>query len=530
MLQGLRDGRVCERIWQKDRTVWSAEQVPELTDRLGWLTLPEVMDGQVDGITAIAHEIKRRGYRHVMLLGMGGSSLAPEVFARTFGSAVGYPELLVLDSTHPEAVAAAEMAIDPTTALFVVSSKSGTTLETLSLFRTFWDRVERVAKRPGDHFVAITDPGTPLEHLAVERGFRNICPAPPDVGGRYSALSVFGLVPAALIGIDIGQLLERARTIAAASASSDLTAANPGLELGAALGGLALSGVDKVTFLAVPQLASFPDWIEQLLAESTGKGGRGILPVASEPPLSPQEFGQDRLFVALTIGGASGDVEQFTSDIEQAGHPVVRIHLRDSFDLGQEMYRWEMAVAVAGAVLGIHPFDQPDVQLAKDLARSAMDSRAGAAMPSGQQAVDAADPRQLREELGKWAQAELGDYVALQAYLAPNEDTTVRLQEVRKVLGQRLRVATTLGYGPRFLHSTGQLHKGGPHTGLFLQLVDRPAHDVPVPETDYTFGMLIGAQALGDYQALRQRGRRILRVDLGEDAAAGLTALLEALR
>jgi transaldolase/glucose-6-phosphate isomerase len=493
------------------------------------LVLPEVMYGQVDGIVAIAHEIKQRGYRHVTLLGMGGSSLAPEVFARTFGSAAGYPELLVLDSTHPAAVAAATMEIDPATALFVVSSKSGTTLETMSLFRTFWDRVARVDEKPGDHFIAITDPGTPLEQLATERGFRNVCPAPPDVGGRYSALSVFGLVPAALIGIDIRQLLERARTIAAASASSDLTAANPGLELGAALGGLALSGIDKVTFLATPQLASFPDWIEQLLAESTGKGGRGILPVASEPRLSRHQFSQDRLFVALTIEGASDDVERFASDVEQAGHPVVRIHLRDSFDLGQEMYRWEMAVAVAGAVLGIRPFDQPDVQLAKDLARRAMEGAADAAEPRGQHAVSTADPRQLGEELEKWAQAEPGDYLALQAYLAPNEETTVRLQEVRKVLGQRLGVATTLGYGPRFLHSTGQLHKGGPNTGLFLQLVDRPAHDVPVPETDYTFGMLIGAQALGDYQALQQRGRRILRVDLGEDAAAGLTRLLEAL-
>ncbi len=526
---------LCRRLWEKDPTVWFAEPVSEITDRLGWLSLHETMHEQLDELQGFAGQVRREGMRHVVLLGMGGSSLAPEVFATTFGSAAGYPELLVLDSTHPGAVRDVEQRIDPSRTLFLVSSKSGTTLETLSLFRTFWDRAKRNGDDPGRHFTAITDPATPLERLARERGFRSVFRAPPDVGGRYSALSVFGLVPAAVIGIDVHRLLDRAWTMAEAGAFCVSESANPGLALGAALGELARAGRDKVTFLTSPALAAFPAWLEQLIAESTGKDGKGILPVVDETPDSSEVYGADRFFVSHSLDGdAPDDLAPRLEALEAAGHPVARICLREKADLAQEMFRWEVAVAVAGAVLGIHPFNQPDVQLAKDLARQAMASQTqGSATPgdSAEDTVLTTEPQTLAQGLNAWlAAAQPGDYVAVQAYLAPTVQTTAALQSIRLALRDRLKLATTLGYGPRFLHSTGQFHKGGPNTGLFLQLVDEPEEDIPVPETDYTFGALIRAQAVGDYRALMQRERRVLRVNLGRDVAGGLARLAAALR
>jgi transaldolase/glucose-6-phosphate isomerase len=462
---------------------------------------------------------------------MGGSSLAPEVFQRTFGNAAGSPELTVLDSTHPGAVAAVRAHIDPQTTWFVLSSKSGTTLEPLSFFRYFWAEVSSVSKPAGRHFVAITDPSTPLEGLARSRGFRRLFHGLPDVGGRYSALTAFGVVPAALIGLDVERLLDRAWTMAEACASCVPEPSNPGLVLGAALGELARAGRDKVTFFTSPRLAAFPAWLEQLIAESTGKQGKGIVPIADEPLGEPGAYGTDRVFVTIDVRGHPYAAAQtIVERLQSLGHPVIRIQLSDAFDLGQEIFRWEFAVPVAGIVLGIQPFDQPDVQLAKDLARQAM-AAAGAGPAAGAaRSVAVSAEAETQSALREWlASVRPHDYIGLQAYIAPTDRTTALLEEVRTHLRDRLRAATTLGYGPRFLHSTGQLHKGGSDTGIFLQLVDEPAADLPVPETDYTFGALIRAQALGDYQALVQRGRRVLRLQLGANAEAGLRTLAAAI-
>ncbi|MBI4279188.1 MAG: hypothetical protein HY660_12100 [Armatimonadetes bacterium] len=501
------------------------------------------MHEQLDELAAFAAAVVADGIRHVVLLGMGGSSLAPEVFQRTFGHAAGYPELLVLDSTHPAAVRAIEARIGLRDTLFVVSSKSGTTTETLSLFRYFWHRVGAVTDAPGRHVVAITDPGTPLERLARERGFRRTCLAPPDVGGRYAALTVFGLVPAALIGMDVHRLLDRVWTMAEACAFCIPAPVNACLALGAALGELALAGRNKVTFLASRSLAALPDWIEQLIAESTGKDGRGIVPVVGEPLGTLDVYGADRVFALLLLeqDDDCGELDGCIGRLQEHGHPVVSIRLSEKTDLGQEFFRWEVAVAAAGAVLGIHPFNQPDVELAKELARQVMAQQDPAsARAAGMEkhtlageegdTVPAADTGALVRALRGWtAEARTGDYVALQAYLAPAPETTAALRRLQVTLRDRLRVATTRGYGPRFLHSTGQLHKGGPNTGLFLQLVDDPGDDLPIPETTDTFGALIRAQALGDYLALRRRGRRVLRVDLGRDVPGGLARIAEAL-
>ncbi|RMG55052.1 MAG: hypothetical protein D6723_03585 [Acidobacteria bacterium] len=523
--------RFACRLWQKDHTLWSPEPLPELRDRLGWLTLPETMPEQLDEVIGFGETVKGEGIRHVVLLGMGGSSLAPEVFQRTFGQAPGFPELIVLDSTHPMAVRAVDARLDLAHTLFLVSSKSGTTVETLSLFRYFWHRLSQTTSAPGRQFVAITDPETPLAALAHERGFRRLFTAPPDVGGRYSALTVFGLVPAALIGVDVRGILDRAWTMAEACAFCVAESNNPCLVLGAALGELALAGRDKVTFLASPALAAFPAWLEQLIAESTGKAGKGIVPVTDEPLAPPEAYGADRFFVSMTLEGDEEDRENRVAALEAAGHPVVGIRLTEKIDLGQEFFRWEVAVAAAGSVLGIHPFNQPDVELAKRLAREAMTPRDEASREaSAVGEVTAGEREALRRAVSNWlSAARPGDYVAIQAYLAPTPETTRRLHAVRTRLRDRLRLATTLGYGPRFLHSTGQLHKGGPNTGLFLQLVDEPTDDLPVPETGYSFGTLIRAQAVGDYRALIERKRRVLRVNLGRNVIEGLNALAEVL-
>ncbi len=527
----------ARRLWQKDPTLWAPSPQPEIADRLGWLNLPEMRREQVDDLTAFATEIKIAGFRHVVVLGMGGSSLAPDVFRATFEPAAGYPVLVVLDSTHPAAVRAVEAQVDLARTLFIVSSKSGTTVEPLSFFRYFWARVAEGSRTPGHHFVAITDPGTPLEHLAHDRGFRRVFQAPPDVGGRYSALTVFGLVPAALMGVDLQRLLDRARRMAKASAPSVPEADNPTLVLGAALGELTLVGRDKVTFETTPGLAAFPAWVEQLIAESTGKKGKGIIPIVGEAPASPHVYGPDRFFVHLYLDQDDAvALDARGAALEASGHPVARIQLTETADLGQEFFRWECGVAAAGAVLGINPFDQPDVELAKDLARQAMGRDRSSLTVAGPNlpvvSVQPGTPQDaVATALRSWMnQARPGDYVALQAYLEPSAAATAALERVRLLLRDRLALATTVGYGPRFLHSTGQLHKGGPSTGLFLQLTDDPTTDLAVPESDYTFGALLRAQALGDLLALQQRGRRVLRVALGTDSALGLRHVTDALQ
>ncbi|HZJ48238.1 MAG TPA: phosphoheptose isomerase, partial [Acidimicrobiia bacterium] len=447
------------------------------------------------------------GVRHVVLLGMGGSSLAPEVFQRTLGSGEGYPSLIVLDSTHPDAVLAVDAAIDPMTTMFVVSSKSGTTLETLSGFRHFWSKSTGLLDNAGSRFVAVTDPGSPLEELAMSRGFRTVFPAPADVGGRYSALTMFGLVPAALIGVDLDRLLDAAATMAQRSGPDVTASTNPGLRLGAAMGELALAGRDKLTFLVSSTLRAFPDWLEQLVAESTGKDGIGIVPVTGEPLSGPDEYGDDRAFVVYHL---DGDAAPDTRDLVAAGHPVITIGLSGIYELSAEMFRAEMATAVAGSVLGIHPFNQPDVQLAKSLAREAMEATEGSAPAIA--AVRPSEPGFPASVSAFLATVRSGDYIALQAYVPRNPENEGVLQRLRTRLGTRN--ATTVGFGPRFLHSTGQLHKGGPNSGVFLQIIDEPSRDLPVPEVDYSFEKIIRAQADGDYRALQGRDRRVLRIDL----------------
>ena len=521
----------CRRLWSRDPTLWFPEAQPEITDRLGWLSLPETMQGRLEDLAFFAEQVKDEGMCHVVLLGMGGSSLAPDVFQKTFGNADGYPRLIVLDSTHPSAVLAVEEKIDLQRALFLVSSKSGTTLETLSLFRYFWSRVSQAADQPGRHFVAITDSGTPLQNLALERAFRRVFEADPDVGGRYSAFTCFGMVPAALIGMDIQRLLGRARMSSENCAFSVSEEKASGLILGAALGEIAKKR-DKLTFFASSSISSFPVWLEQLIAESTGKDGKGILPVAGEPSVPSEDYGQDRLFVFLTLKGEDDqEVEERIYALNQAGHPVIQIWLKDKFDLGREIFSWEVAVAAAGSVLGIHPFNQPDVQLAKDFTRKAMEKRGKETEGRAVDAWSIDDSEALAHSLKEWlSQARPGDYISLQAYLAPTPKMTKALQDIRQELLYRTRLATTLGYGPRFLHSTGQFHKGGQNAGLFLQLIDEPDMGLPVPETGYDFGNLIKAQAEGDGRALRERGRRVLRVNLKTGVAKGLEALHDVIK
>jgi transaldolase / glucose-6-phosphate isomerase len=522
---------VGRRFWKKDPTFWPAAPPSDVATRLGWLDLPERMHDEVPRLTAFAEKVRADGFRHVVVLGMGGSSLAPDVLARMFGGETKGIELSVLDSTHPDAVAAVAHRIDPAHTLFLVSSKSGTTTEPLAFYHFFWEAVKATGTAPGPSFVAITDAGTPLEKLAKDQGFRDVFLAVPTVGGRYSALTLFGLVPAALIGLDVRALLDRAWTMAEACAASVPVAENPGLALGGALGELARHGRDKLTFYASSGFQPFPTWVEQLVAESTGKIGKGIVPIVDELPAPVDRYGQDRLFVEIQEAGRpDASVADHAARLEAAGFPVIRIRVREGLDVGEEFFRWETAIASAGAIVGIDPFDQPDVELAKELARQAMARPPGTPEGEGVVTLTPSDPGNLAIAARQWVEScKPGDYVGVQAYLAPTPETSAALSALRQHLLEKLQVATTFGYGPRFLHSTGQLHKGGPPSGLFLQLVDTPKQDLPVPGESFTFGELIRAQSFGDYQAMKQKQRRVLRVDLGTDISGGLRRLTEAL-
>jgi transaldolase/glucose-6-phosphate isomerase len=525
-----RDIDFSRRLWSKDPTLWFEKTVPEITDRLGWLTLPEMMQDQVEDLVSFAEEIKSEGMRNVVLLGMGGSSLAPDVFQNIFGNKNGYPKLIVLDSTHPLTLKSVEDKIDLSKTLFLVSSKSGTTIETLSLFKYFWKKIQVISKNSGQHFVAITDHGTPLMTLAEDRGFRRIFTAPSDIGGRYSALTVFGLVPAALIGLNICKILDQAWMMSESCAFCMLPDEAPGLELGATLGELTESGRDKVTFLTSPSLTRFPIWLEQLIAESTGKDGKGIIPVANEPAFGTEFYEKDRLFVFIFIEKDDNqELEKLYQDINDAGHPTVRINMTEKMNLGQEIFCWEKAIASAGAILGIHPFNQPNVELAKQLARQEMEkSKDNKQFKEDIETCSIENTDKLLESFKKWVgQVQAGDYVVIQAYLQYDQEITEVLQKIRLQLTKRFRVATTSGFGPRFLHSTGQLHKGGPNTCLILQLIDEPAEQLEIPETEYTFNSLIQAQALGDYNALKQLNRRVLRINLKKDPIRGLSQILD---
>jgi glucose-6-phosphate isomerase len=484
------------RLWDRDPTLWKGDAgTPELRDRLGWLTVMSEMERHLGPLQAFADEA-RRAFDRVVLLGMGGSSLAPEVLWRTFGRRDGFPPLQMLDSTDPRAVAAVRHGGDPDRSLFIVASKSGTTLETMSLYRYFW----RALGGRGQQFVAITDPGTPLERLAREQGFRWLFLNPADIGGRYSALSLFGLVPAALIGVDVEELLRRGSAMAEQCAADVPPTHNPGAWLGAVMGEAALAGRDKLTLLTSPRLHAFGLWVEQLLAESTGKEGKGIVPVVDEPLRPARAYGSDRLFVVVSLAGEQAlGVRRLAS----AGHPVVEITLHDEFDLGAEFFCWEFATAVAGVVLEVNPFDQPNV------AESKQNTKRVLADPEG-----IGPPEYLRRhDIAAFLEAvRPGDYVAVLAFLPPSEENDRRLATVAKALRDRLEAPVTVGYGPRFLHSTGQLHKGGPPRGHFIQLLPADGDDEAIPGEPHSFGDLIAAQAQGDRLALAARGRPVLRV------------------
>ncbi|MGD8625787.1 MAG: bifunctional transaldolase/phosoglucose isomerase, partial [Anaerolineae bacterium] len=461
-LEDLAEARIVERIEAHDYTVWKPEPT-EIANRLGWLHSPEVMEEQVARLEAFATAIQEAGYTDVLVLGMGGSSLAPDVFAHVFGGQGAGLDLAVLDSTDPGAVLAQAERLDLARTLFIVATKSGSTVETLSFFKYFYNRVVEAvgAEEAGAHFVAITDPGSKLETLAEDHGFRDVFLNDPNIGGRYSALSYFGLVPAALVGVDVARLLDRALALGRRPGAA--------ARLGAILGALDGEGVDKLTFVTSPGLANFADWIEQLVAESTGKEGKGIVPVVGEPLGPPGVYGDDRLFVYLRLAGDEGvnaDLDAALQVLAEAGQPVLRLALHDLYDMGAQFFLWEMATAIAGHLLGINPFDQPNVEAAKVRARRAVEAYAAEGALPGDEAASTGSGA-LKIFL---AGAQAGDYVALQAYLQPTPETDAALRVLRVLLRDQLKLATTVGYGPRFLHSTGQLHKGDAGNGLFIQL------------------------------------------------------------
>lgn len=540
--------RVAERLWQKDGSLWAAsgKAADEVSQWLGWLDLPEAMSARTDELAHLARDVREDGYRRAAVLGMGGSSLAPELFSRVFGWAGGPSgngaasadglELRILDSTHPDVVRGFRSWASEQRTLFCVSSKSGTTTEP----NAYQAAMGEVA--PALDFVAITDPGTALVDLAKAQEFRAIVEAPPDVGGRYSALTVFGLVPAALNGVDLARLLASARTMADACNTAD-AGANPGLALGAAIGEAAIAGRDKLTILTSSRLAAFGDWVEQLIAESTGKAGKGIIPIVGEPITAADAYGDDRNFVFLTLAeDAHDELRKLAGELESRGHPVRHIGLGQPIDVGAEFVRWEVATAAAGIVLGIDPFDQPNVQESKDATRELLEAyRSKGALPQPMPLVSdpgvavSADPDALGDTpvtvdgaIEQLLAVTRGgrDYFAILAYLPQDDAIVERLQRLRARVRELTGAATTLGFGPRFLHSTGQLHKGGPDTGVFLQITADPSKDLPIPGWDETFGTLIAAQALGDLTSLQRRGRRAIRVHFA-DVDAGLNRLEE---
>lgn len=516
--------KVAKRIWRKDASLWKTDEAShkQIRNSLGWLTVPDEMIGVAGELVEFAEMIRARGFRYVMVCGMGGSSLCPEVLARTFGRQGLFPELLVLDSTDPDVIARFHDQIDIDHTLFVIASKSGTTTEPTVFYKYWYDEVGKRRANPGENFIAITDPGSPLVETAAELGFQRTFLNQADIGGRYSALSYFGMVPAALMGIDIRKLLERAKEAEQSCSPLMPVESNVALKLGTILGECANAGRDKLTLIIDPHLETLGLWIEQLIAESTGKEGKGILPVNGEPLGEPSAYGDDRVFVAISIGVIPQETNAALGALANAGHPIVNRQLDDVYDLGAEFFIWEFATASAGWRLGINPFDQPNVQEAKDATRELLSEFANSGeLPDDQKlADDDAVDSQLQT-------IKAGDYVAFLNYIEELPEIDRQLQEIRTAVRDRTKCATTLGYGPRFLHSTGQLHKGGPNTGVFFQIQSTDKCDFPVPGEPYTFSILKQAQALGDYRALTSRGRRVVRIDLGDNPPTSLDHLQE---
>ncbi len=540
-----------ERLWQRDPSLWTGSDEAKW---LGWLDIVDEQIAQHDQLMKVAKEVQSRGFEHVLLLGMGGSSLCPEVLHMTFGRTPLFPTLHVLDSTDPAQVKAFEHQIDIPKTLFIVSSKSGSTLEPNIFKQYFFERTKQAvgATKAGSQFIAITDPGSKMQQVAESDHFLHIFFGRPSIGGRYSALSNFGMVPAAVMGLDTRKFLSRSAEMVRACGPSAAVEDNPAAVLGIILGAAANAGRDKVTIITSPGISDLGAWLEQLLAESTGKVGKGIIPVDRETLTTPEVYSSDRVFVYVRLeSGPNADQEAKVAAIEKAGHPVVRITMADTYDLGAEFFRWEIATAVAGSIIGINPFNQPDVEASKIATRNlTSEYEKTGSLPAEKPILEDAGVKLFTDEknaaelakgagsdrtLAGYLKAHLarikaGDYFAVLGYIQMNAEHEQNLQTVRHLVRDNKRVATCLGFGPRFLHSTGQAYKGGPNSGVFLQVTCDDSVELPVPGQKYTFGIVKAAQARGDFQVLAERGRRALRVHLGSNLKAGLATLEAAVR
>ena len=537
--------RVVDRIWLKDFTVWG-NSPEEISNRLGWLDCIDVTNKSFGEIKSFVEEIRNEGFTTALLMGMGGSSLAPEVFRLTFEVKDRYLDLHVLDSTHPEIILDYEKKLDPDKTLYIVSTKSGGTVETMSFMKYFYNSVSKKIGevKAASHFIAITDPGSGLEDTANKLNFRKIFLNDPDIGGRFSALSLFGIVPAALIGVDIQKLFEETQIMADECKQSELKK-NSGANLGVIIGQLANEGVDKLTFITSPKLKYLGGWLEQLIAESTGKNGKGILPVDLEPPVKAEYYKSDRVFTYIKISGDS-NFDDKIAEIKESGFPVIEIEFDNVYQLGAEFFRWEFATAAAGNIIGIQPFDQPNVESAKVAARAMVKEYQQKGKLPELNAVLEEDGIKFYGDINPKNSDEVMDvflfdcqpgknYITIQAYLNPNEKVWQHLQNLRMQLLEKYRVATTLGYGPRFLHSTGQLHKGDGGNGYFIQIISDAAADAPIPDeagnkkSSISFGTLIRAQSLGDRQALIDNQRKVLTIDLGGKISEKITQLINSI-
>ena len=540
-----------QRLWQRDASLWTGS---DEANWLGWLDIVDEQLAQHDQLVKVAKEVQSRGFQHVLLLGMGGSSLCPEVLHLTFGRTPQFPTLHVLDSTDPAQVKAFEHQIDISKTLFIVSSKSGSTLEPNIFKQYFFERTKQAvgAVKVGSHFIAITDPGSKMQQVAEADRFLHVFFGRPSIGGRYSALSNFGMVPAAVMGLDTKKFLARAAEMVRACGADATVDENPGAALGIILGTAANAGRDKVTIITSPGISDLGAWLEQLLAESTGKVGKGIIPVDRESLATPEVYGSDRVFVYVRLeSGVDAGQEAKVDAIEKAGHPVVRITMADTYDLGAEFFRWEIATAVAGSIIGINAFNQPDVEASKIATRELTSAyEKTGSLPAEKPVVEDGGIKLFTDEknaaelakaagsdksLAGYLKAHLnrikaGDYFAVLGYIQMNGEHERSLQALRHLVRDKKRVATCLGFGPRFLHSTGQAYKGGPNSGVFLQITCDDSVELPVPAQRYTFGIVQAAQARGDFQVLADRGRRALRVHLGSNLKAGLATLQAAVQ
>ncbi len=550
-LEKIKNKKITERIWENDFSIWS-DKPDEIVNRLGWLHSPEVTGMALEEINSFADEIRKEGFTSAVVLGMGGSSMAPEVFSLMFDKRDGYLDLHVLDSTDPGAVSAIDKMLDPAKTLYIVSTKSGSTVETFSYMKHFYNAtLKKVGiEETGKHFIAITDPKSGLIDTAEELKFRKIFRNDPNIGGRYSALSFFGMVPAALAGVDLKKILDNANKIINETKSNNI-AEDTGTYLGAVIGTLANEGIDKVTFITPGKTSHFGAWVEQLIAESTGKNGKGILPVDGELVQSPEYYCNDRLFVYIHLENDNSYIDKVKA-LEKSDHPIIEIIWNDLYDLGSEYFRWEFSIPVAGWIIGIQPFDQPNVEASKVLARKMVkEYQEKGKLPelkpsmeeNGITVFSDVNATNLSEALKNFLdEFDVGksnyigrSYVAIQAYVKPRESTTKALLNFRSAIQVKYKLATTVGYGPRFLHSTGQLHKGDAGHGLFIQFISEMESDLPIPDkagddkSSISFGTLKNAQALGDRQALLDNKRRVIRFNLGKDVDKGINLLTKAL-